>query len=368
MKNRCLISAFSFLILSSTKGFAAQVTVPVPIDYGLIKNLLVTQLYTGPNTTAHLWKDGHGCSFLDLSNPQLDAQQGQVRMINDVKTRLGTAMNGQCLTLLEWSGRLETYQQPKLDTEGAVLSFPVTKAVAYDSSGHTLTINQLQDLIRRFAEPKLASLQIDLNESRAEIEKTLAQFIPAPNKPQVKTLLDSLKFSDAQAEKNGLIVKIGFEVPDQTGIAEPPKPAPAFTDAEMKQWQTAWKEWDVFLTDAVNQATADTHSEELRETLLDILLEARSAFQAGLSGQATVGKDPVRTFFNTTWDRLAPVLRTIARELPGTEGLRYLTFIAATDVLYELESIGAPLGLEISSEGLRRLARILIAKRSKQPY
>jgi hypothetical protein len=38
-----------------------------------------------------------------------------------------------------------------------------------------------------------------------------------------------------------------------------------------------------------------------------------------------------------------------------------MTFIAATDVLYELENIGAPFGLDISSDGLRKLARILIA-------
>ncbi|MGZ8931652.1 MAG: hypothetical protein ACXW0O_11740, partial [Methylosarcina sp.] len=40
---------------------------------------------------------------------------------------------------------------------------------------------------------------------------------------------------------------------------------------------------------------------------------------------------------------------------------RYMTFIAATDVIYELENLGRPFGLEISSEGLRRLGRMLIA-------
>jgi hypothetical protein len=51
----------------------------------------------------------------------------------------------------------------------------------------------------------------------------------------------------------------------------------------------------------------------------------------------------------------------LAKELPEVEGLRYLTFIAATDVMYELENIGAPFGLEVSSDGLRRLARMLMA-------
>ena len=48
------------------------------------------------------------------------------------------------------------------------------------------------------------------------------------------------------------------------------------------------------------------------------------------------------------------------------QGLRYLTFIAATDVIYELDSLGAPFGLTISSDGLRSLARMLMAGRQQQ--
>ena len=46
------------------------------------------------------------------------------------------------------------------------------------------------------------------------------------------------------------------------------------------------------------------------------------------------------------------------------KALQYVTFIAATDVMYELEKIGAPFGLEISSDGLRNLARIILAKKA----
>ena len=364
MKSRIIILAFSFLMLCSKNGLADQIT--VPIDYALIRNILVDQLYTAPNTSAHLWGDNRGCSYLDLSDPQIDGQQGLVRIINHVHARLGTAMNGNCMTLLEWTGKLETFQQPRLNAEGTVLSFPVTQAIAYDSSGRNLTINQLQDLITRFAEPRLASVKIDLNETRHDIEKTLDQFVSASNKPQIQSLLDSLKFSDVKAKDSGLIVNMGFELPVQPkNIKTEKSPAPAFTEREMKQWRATWQEWDTFLTDAINQATADSQSEEARETLLDILLDARVAFQAGLTSQNGSGKDPVRVFFNTTWDRLGPVLRTISRELPGAEGLRYLTFIAATDVLYQLETLSPPLGLDISSEGLRRLGRLLIAKRQE---
>ena len=115
------------------------------------------------------------------------------------------------------------------------------------------------------------------------------------------------------------------------------------------------------MSKAIQQASDDTKSPELRDTLMEILLESRSAFQAGLKEHDANGDDPVRVFFTQTWQRLAPQLKTLAKELPEIQGLRYMTFIAATDVIYELENIGAPFGLDISSDGLRRLARILIA-------
>ncbi|MGR9052671.1 MAG: hypothetical protein ACU84J_08485 [Gammaproteobacteria bacterium] len=285
-------------------------------------------------------------------------------MNNHVRARLGTFMSGQCIALIDWSGRLETFQHPRLNTEGTILSFPLTDANAYDRNGRPLNIKQLTDLIKRVTETNFNKLKVDLNDSRNDIEGVLTRFIPAENSLQVKSMLDTLKFGDALAGESALTIKIAFDVPVLSGRTIEHKPAERFSEAEMKQWREAWQEWDGFLTDAINQATADAKSEEIRDTLLDILLEARGAFQAGLTNQPEADNDPVRIFFHTTWERLSPTLRSIAQDLPGTEGLRYLTFIAATDVLYELETIGAPAGLDISSDGLRRLARLLIAKRN----
>jgi len=58
-------------------------------------------------------------------------------------------------------------------------------------------------------------------------------------------------------------------------------------------------------------------------------------------------------------------LHTLAQKLPEAKSLQYLTFIAATDVMYQLDAIGAPFGLAISSDGLRNLVRILIADKQQ---
>ena len=95
-----------------------------------------------------------------------------------------------------------------------------------------------------------------------------------------------------------------------------------------------------------------------RDTLQKTLKKAGIAFEKGLTADTASGSDdPVRQFVNESWDELAPLLRTASKQLPGAEGLRYLTLIAATDLMYELESIGSPFGLEISANGLRKIAR-----------
>ena len=363
MHKSFIVTVFGLLLLFSENSSADQLSVPLHIDYTLIKKVVVSQLYTGKDNTAELWNDREGCSYLRLSNPDINGKNGQIQLLNEVHARFGTSLGGQCLTVLEWSGVLETFQQPTLDSEHIVLSFPITSATAYNHEGHHLTINKLQDLIKRFAEPKLAEIKIDLTESRSDIEQTLAHFLPKDNAEEVKAILKSLRFDSINTEDNGIGIKLVFNAPAKRVAV---KPAAAFSVAEQKQWQSAWQQWDTLLSSAIEQAAHDTKSPELRDTLMDILIDSRAAFQAGLKEHDADSADPVRVFFTDTWVRLEPTLKTVAEQLPGIQGLRYLTFIAATDVIYELERLGTPFGLDISSDGLRRLARILIAGKQQQ--
>ena len=265
-------------------------------------------------------------------------------------------------SILAQEGTLETYQQPKINKNQSVLSLPLTKAIFYDKQGQPLRIDKLQDLIEKAVGPKLASVKLDLNKSRGDMEKTVAGFLPPEKAGEVKQILSTLKFGDVEANDSGIKVKVAFDAPIKK---QDPKPEAPFTDAEQKQWQATWQEWDGFLTKAINQAASETKSPQLRDTLTGILVESRTAFQAGLKAQSPKSADPVRVFFTDTWQKLSPHMRTLAKELPEVEALRYLTFIAATDVIYELDNIGAPFGLELSSDGLRKLGRLVMAEKER---
>ena len=121
---------------------------------------------------------------------------------------------------------------------------------------------------------------------------------------------------------------------------------------------------EYFFNAVYRKAVDDAQTSDLKAALTETLVEAKVALQAGLSTDNLKGEDPVRVFFTDTWERLAPQLKELSHQLPEVKALQYVTFIAATDVMYELEKIGAPFGLEISSDGLRNLARIILAKKA----
>lgn len=362
MKKYYLTLAVALFAGTVKPVLADPINLPIQLDYGLIKKVIVSQLFKGEGGIAEIWHDKHKCSFLNLSNPRISGEGGQIKLLNDIQAQFGTAFGGQCITVLAWDGALETYQKPAVSPDQTILSLPVTRANAYDRQGRQLNIDKLQDLITKAVQPKLADIKVDLNKSRGDMEKTLTGFLPKEKAGEIKQVLDTLRFSSAEANDDGIKIKLAFDAPLKK---IDPKPEAPFTDAEQKAWQSTWKEWDAFLTKAIDQASQETQSQELRDTLTEILIESRTAFQAGLKAQSPKSSDPVRVFFTDTWQKLAPHLKTLAKELPEIEGLRYMTFIAATDVIYELENLGAPFGLEITSDGLRRLARMLMAGRQQ---
>ncbi len=341
-------------VLISSASFSREVTVPVPLDYRLIRNVLVTELFTGEGQTARLWKDGKQCSFLDLSNPKIAGENQQVKINNDVHAQFGAKMGGKCMTLVKWNGILETLQKPTLDKTGNVLSFPVSSIKAFDKNGQNLNIEQLQELLQQVVAPKLADLKIDLNKSRGDIVKTLLPYVSAEDSEKLNDSVNSLRFNSVKADAKSILLNLGFTADIKTPNK---KPAPALSETELQQWQTVWQNWQTSLDKAITQAPLEGDLAASRDTLRGILQKAGKAFEQGLTIDSADDDDPVRAFINDSWDELGPLLRTVSKQLPGAEGLRYLTLIAATDLMHELESIGSPFGLEISSNGLRKIAR-----------
>jgi hypothetical protein len=359
------LSFAAALLTLALPAHAKPVDVPLQIDYDFIRNILVSELYTGPGNTAKVWEDK--CGYVTLSDPKLDGQKGLVHGVNKLQTRLGAKLGGKCITLLDWEGFLETFQKPTLDAAKSLVTLPVVNMSAYDASGKPLATGKLWETVRRFVEPKLSGVKLDLHDAKEKIQKTLPSLVPDENAAEIRRAVDSLTLNKIAAGDKGVDLAFGFDMPELKPVKAVERQSSAPLSAEeMQQWQDSWEHWEAFLNDAVNQATQDTQSQALRGDLQEVLADAHNAFEEGLSAPAQDGNDPVRSFFTRSWPRLAPALKEVSKELPGAESLRYVTFIAATDVLYELDNQGALLGLDISSDGLRKLARLMIAEKAEK--
>jgi hypothetical protein len=139
----------------------------------------------------------------------------------------------------------------------------------------------------------------------------------------------------------------------------PAPPATALSDAELERWQARWQQMDALLVLAVKHYAGATHLQALREALLEVLIESRYRLEDMLEATAAGAADPVRAWFLDSWRALAPVLRRIALEQPGEEPLLLFSALAAADALTALDELGPSIGLDISTDGLRRLARLL---------
>jgi hypothetical protein len=353
------LSAVAFALFSISQAVSAQaINLPLQLDYGLINKLVANSLYKGAGNTVELWQDAQKCSSLKLANLKIDGKDQQIHLANDVHVQLGTKLGGQCIPILNWQGVLETLQQPLLNAGHTVLSLPVTQALAYDQQGHQINIKKLQDLLKSVVEPKLAGLSIDLNSLHKDMARKVSAWLPKQEAAEVSQMLNTLTFTSAEANDRGIALQLAMDAPARLPVQAP---SAALTAAEQVQWQAIWKNWQSSLSKAINNMGQDEKNQGLQATLNTLLQASGTAFQAGLTGQGKDGDDPVRTFFSQSWEKLTPQLKQFSNQMPGLEGFNYLGLIAATDVLYQLENTVTPLGITFTSDGLRKLVRLLIA-------
>jgi hypothetical protein len=336
----------------ATSAAAVEVTVPVRFDPAFIREAVIAQVFTGPGGTLR-WDDGEGCAWIQLAAPAVDLVAGRVLLASAGEARLGTAVGGVCLAPWSWRGSVEVFEEPRLD--GHALRFVVVDSNLYDEAHRKgLTTGLLWDVVKAHVQPRFEAVRIDLEQPFAELRAWLPLVLPG-SEERLDRLVASLAVRDPRVLADAVEVTLAFAVEPR---ARPPAPEPALTPEELRRWQERWQRWDAFLTFVVKRFAGDA-SGELRAAVLAALLDARYDLLAALAPPSPGAPDPVPALFVRTWERLAPVLRREARGLPAETALRYTSFIAAGDALLALTRLGPEVGLDISADGLRRLARMV---------
>ncbi len=339
---------------------ALAVTIPLRLDTVLLQRLLERQLFTGAAGTHDLLGATGGCSTITLSEPSLTPEGSQLVLLAGVKARLGVGTADACRPLLSWQGRLGLAGTPVPRDAGTAIGFEPARTWLLDREGERLPAgHQLQQLAEAGASSFFSRYHVDLRPQLDALQGLLPAVLPSQSRTQIETLLDGLRLTALEVDSSGITAAVQVALEPATEPAGEPPPTSPLSPEEIATWQARWQQMDALLVLAVKHYAAATGLQPLREALLDVLIESRYRLDDMLASTAQGDADPVRAWFLDSWQSLAPVLRQIALEQPGEELLLLLSALAATDALAALDELGPSIGLDISTDGLRRLARLV---------
>lgn len=365
---RVLLSACFFVVLCGSGARAEQVTLPLTLDFKLLTSLIVREAFPGKNQTAAIVGRPGECMYLGISEPKFSSAGKNVRLDMRLAIRLGTGVGGECLVPVEWQGYLTLVQQPVFDGRTFSLGFRTI-----DSSLSSLNRQpaQIASFLWEFAKPRvydhLNRVRLDLAPPVRDMREFLAPMFHDKARQATQNMLASLRGGPMTVSKDGVVVELQAEV-EEVYMPEGKDLGKTMGPAERKKFIQLWETWDVFLVRLVSLIASEPLTPEDQLLLADVLLDTRYAFAAALE-EPDLEKDFVRTQFIRAWRNLAPLFRRQLYAKPSANTLGFLAFFTAADALLVLDQMGPTLGVEISQQGLLRLAGMLTGQETQQlPY
>ncbi|HSU91800.1 MAG TPA: hypothetical protein VLI44_10115, partial [Sporolactobacillaceae bacterium] len=248
-----MTTAIGIFATTPLPALAAQVRIPLTIDYITLREALKRRLYTAPGGRAPLWNGADDCQFLYAENPNF-ARAGQstnVRLDTAASLGLGLGVAGQCLNAFNWSGIVEALGTPYI-APGLKLKFHFTDINLYDSQRQkTDVLSQGFDLIKNNLIPQLDAFSYDLNPSVQQLSALVGDSATPEVADRVRVALATLTAEpNITALDEGIRVIVVMTVPD-TPIVAPDHSAATPSPAELEAFQTTLDQWDAFLVFAV---------------------------------------------------------------------------------------------------------------------
>ena len=363
---------FFLLVLVSffagIREVAAQtIKLPVTIDYGLLQTLIIRNAYTEANQTVTLLNTGNGCVSLVLSKPSVSEANGLIRFETNVSVHAGTPVGDKCLVPVSWQGYLVLFQRPVIDGKTWKLSFTTTSSTLLDMNKRPAKIAGVAwNLIKSKVFSYLESITIDLAPPVNDLKTFLLPLFPTSMQQQTQTMLKTLRKGETRVTPKAVVVELLADV-QEVYKKEDVQQKEVLSGKALDDMVGIWEQWDAMLSFMVSLMSRNVLTEAERQTLMDVLLETRYAFVEGLSSQ-NLSHDFVREQFVRAWRRLSPIFRNHLGQNSDEHTLGYLSFFTAADALSVLDGLGPTFGIEMSRDGLIRMARMLTSDQSILNY
>ena len=352
-----LLALLTFFAGSHT-AVAQIVKLPVSIDYPLLQSLIISKAFHDKNESAILVNEGAGCIYLALSHPKVMEEKGFIRLETEISVRAGTPLLDECLAPIVWSGFLVLYQRPEINNQTWQLSFKTYRSALFEKNRQPANIaGLLWQLIESHVFDYLNSITVDLAPPVNNLKAFLMPLFPPQVQQQTRAMLDSLHTGETSITPEAITIQILADVhevyrPEDTRFTE------TLSGVKLDEVVAAWEQWDSLLSFLTATMAKDLLTPEERQTLMDVLLETRYNFVENLDNKA-VSHDFVRAQFASAWKQLSPIFRNHLSPGSSPQSLGYFSFFTAADALTVLDGLGPTFGIEMSRNGLIRLAKMI---------
>lgn len=147
---RPAIPLFLLLLLLTTtlRVDGSVVTVPIELDYPLLQQLLVRQLFDSPGQSTEVLNDPSGCSEIVLGEPQLSEKRPHLQIVAKVRARLGVGVAGGCTSLLRWQGSAGLVGRPVIQTGARSVRMKLQDSWLDAVDGRRITSGRIWELAK----------------------------------------------------------------------------------------------------------------------------------------------------------------------------------------------------------------------------
>ncbi|OIP44302.1 MAG: hypothetical protein AUK28_10740 [Desulfobacterales bacterium CG2_30_60_27] len=348
------------LVAAPAQVTAAPVELPLFLRVDLLQRALANYLFPQPNQAVTLFQEGP-YRYLHAEQPRFYIRNGQPHFACHAAASMGVELLGVWPVGVAWSGSIDLTLQPFMDPQWK-LRYRVVDSTMYDDKGVKPAVTgYIWDLSKRFLHPRLETFSFDLAMPQKEIVDLLRSCASPDDTAQLDAALRTMTAGTLVADAAGIVVPLALSVTDSGLQAPLPTPQAPLSPEEVETFQQALEPWDAFLVFVIKSAGAEFVDREMRDQLFDLLLTSRYELLPILAGEAAVNAgDPLRALFADAWQQMRIIIEGgEKRGLVQEKMLRYMTFINAGDALLALDKAAPGLGMRLSTDGLRQLARTL---------
>ena len=369
MQRWLLVLALSFVLpsLGSTSDDAQEVRVPLFVDYNLLTRLTTDELRGPGREPSVFWRSDDGCSVFEIGGVRIGPLDGLLEIQADGNGRAGLGVLSWCLFPVQRDADLRIRARPVFGDDWQLRLTDVEVTVLDRAGRSTFLMRRLTGAVGEPIEDSVARVKVDLAPPATDMRDVIRSSLGPEHAERALAALESLRPAGATATASGVKAEIVMRVPPGPPPLVGPEPAahggraPALGGCARRLG-----------------CVSHLHGEGARRDRSRSRYGRRviSALHLGAYGIVAVlaagpsGEDPVRPLFLDAWSQMRAIVRRLAaREAaPPDHALLYLRFLAAGDALAALERVGPDVGVVISADGLRRLARTLDPKSLFDPH